>query len=329
MARFPLRRGEGRREKKKVWSRRHNPDGTMSLRDHIYELRHRLGLALLIILGGGVLGFLWFMYRVGPIPSLSDLLVGPYCELPPASEPNGIRVELAEGKCQLLQTQPFEVFLIQFKVGVAAGMVLTSPLWIYQVWAFITPGLYARERKFALTFVGFASVLFSAGAVLAYFVVPKGLEVLTGAFGGGQFATALAGDKYISFVITMLLIFGVCFELPLLVIMLNRVGILPYENLKRWRRGILFGLFVLAAFATPGTDPVSMIALSISMALLFELAVQVSRIHDRRQARRDAEAGLEGLSDDEASPLDLSPEPVPPPDPVPSPDAKSGLDDIT
>jgi sec-independent protein translocase protein TatC len=328
VARNPLRRGEGRREKK-PWSRRHNPDGTMSLRDHIYELRHRLGLALLIVLGGGVLGFLWFNFRVGPIPSLGNLLLGPYCALPPASQPGGIRFEPSPGVCQLLQTQPFEAFLIQFKVGVAAGMVLTSPLWIYQVWAFIAPGLYARERKFALTFVGFASVLFAAGAVLAYFVVPKGLEVLTGAFGGGLFATALAGDKYISFVLTMLVIFGVCFELPLLVIMLNRIGILPYENLKRWRRGILFALFVFAAFVTPGTDPVSMIALSISMGLLFELAVQISRIHDRRKARREAEEGLEGLSDDEASPLDLTPEPVPPPDPVPSPDTKAGLDDVT
>lgn len=325
MARFSHRRGEGRREKKtKTRSRRHNPDGTMSLRDHIYELRHRLGLAVLIILGGGVLGFLWFIYRIGPIPSLSNLLLGPYCELPPT-----VRFEPRPGQCQLFQTQPFEAFLIQFKVGVAAGAVLTSPLWIYQVWAFITPGLYAKERRFALTFVGFASVLFAAGAVLAYFVVPKGLEVLV-SFGGDAFITALAADKYISFVLTLLLIFGACFELPLLVIMLNRIGMLPYENLKRWRRGILFALFVFAAFATPGTDPVSMIALSVSMALLFEFAVQISRIHDRRKARRDAEEGLEGVSDDEASPLDLTPEPVTAPDPGPSgPDAKAGLDDVT
>jgi sec-independent protein translocase protein TatC len=296
----------------------------MTLRDHIYELRHRLGLAMLIILGGGVLGFLWFIYPVGPIPSLSQLVLGPYCELPPSVRfsPNG--------QCQLLQTQPFEAFLINFKIGVAAGMVLTAPLWLYQVWAFITPGLYAKERKFALTFVMFASVLFAAGALLAYFVLPKGLEVLV-SFGGDAFITALAADKYISFLLTLLFIFGVSFELPLLIVMLNRVGILPYHNLKRWRRGIVFSLFVFAAVATPGTDPISMIALGVAMAVLFEVAVQLSRIHDRRKARREALEGHDELSDDEASQLDYSPEPVEPEpvEPSSAPQTRAGYDDVT
>jgi sec-independent protein translocase protein TatC len=298
----------------------------MTLRDHIYELRHRLGLAMLIILGGGVIGFLWFIYPVGPIPSLSQLILGPYCQLPPSVRfsPNG--------QCQLLQTQPFEAFLINFKIGVAAGMVLTAPLWLYQVWAFITPGLYAKERKFALTFVMFASVLFTAGALLAYFVLPKGLEVLV-SFGGDAFITALAADKYISFLLTLLFIFGVSFELPLLVVMLNRVGILPYRNLKKWRRGIVFSLFVFAAVATPGTDPISMVALGVAMAILFELAVQISRIHDKRKAKREALEGFGDLNDDEASPLDdYTPEPVEQPEPVePSaaPQTRAGYDDVT
>ncbi len=292
----------------------------MTLRDHIYELRHRLGLAVLFVVLGGVLGFLWFAYRIGPIPSLGQLITAPYCSLPPE-----IRFE-PNGKCQLLQTQPFEAFLIQFKVGIAAGMVLTAPLWLYQVWAFVTPGLYARERKFALTFVGFATVLFAAGAVLAYFVLPKGLELLV-SFGGDQFITALAADKYISFLLTLLFIFGVSFELPLLVVMLNRVGILPYQNLKKWRRGILFALFIFAAVATPGTDPVSMIALGVSMAVLFELAVQLSRIHDRRKLKREEAEGLAGLDDDEPSPIDYSSEPV---EATPAPDIRaSGYDDVT
>ena len=292
----------------------------MTLRDHIYELRHRLGLALLIILSGGVFGFLWFQFRVGPIPSLGQLITGPYCALPV-----GIRFEPVPGKCQLLQTQPFEAFLIQFKLGIAAGMVFTAPLWLYQLWAFITPGLYAKERKFALTFVGFATVLFIAGAVLAYFVLPKGLEVLV-AFGGDQFITALAADKYISFLLTLLFIFGVSFELPLLIVMLNRVGVLPYANLKRWRRGILFALFVFAAVATPGTDPVSMVALGTAMVVLFELAVQICRIHDRRKARRDAVEFPE-LPDDAPTPMDdYSPEPG---RPSAAPDARAGVDDLT
>lgn len=291
----------------------------MTLRDHIYELRHRLGLAMLFIVLGGVLGFLWFQFNVGPIPSLGKILLDPYCALPE-------KVRFApNNKCQLLQTAPFEAFMIQFKVGIAAGMVLTAPLWLYQVWAFITPGLYARERKFALTFVIFASFLFAAGAVLAYFVVPQGLAVLV-SFGGDQFITALAGKEYISFVLVLLMIFGVSFELPLLVVMLNRVGMLPYVNLKRWRRGIIFALFVFAAVATPGTDPISMLALAVAMSLLLELAIQISRIHDRRKALREAAEAETGLADDEPTPMNYSPEPV---EPSSASDTRAGLDDVT
>jgi len=266
-----------RHEKKKMRSRRHNPDGTMTLRDHLYELRHRLGLALLALLAGCIFGFLWFQWRLGPIPSLGQLMTGPYCQLPTPP-----RVELNPGQCQLLQTQPFEAFLVQFKVGLAAGAVLTSPMWLYQIWAFITPGLYDNERKFTRIFVFLASFLFACGAVLAYYVVPKGLQVLV-SFGGDQFATTLVANEYISFVLVMLLIFGVSFELPLVITMLNRIGVLPYRNLKKWRRGIIFVLFVFAAFATPGTDPVGMLALAGAMTVLFELAVQIARIHDRKK----------------------------------------------
>jgi sec-independent protein translocase protein TatC len=290
-------RRESRREKKNLRSRRHNPDGTMTLRDHLYELKHRLGLALLALLIGCILGFLWFQWRVGSIPSLGSLMTGPYCQLP--SPP---RVELEAGKCQLLQTQPFEAFLVQFKVGLAAGAVFTSPFWLYQIWAFITPGLYDNERKFTRLFVILASFLFSCGAVLAYYVVPKGLAVLV-SFGGDQFATTLVANEYISFVLVMLLIFGVSFELPLVVTMLNRIGVLPYRNLKNWRRGIIFTLFVFAAIATPGTDPIGMLALAASMTVLFELAVQIARVHDRK---KDRQAVADGWGDPED--YDLKPE---------------------
>lgn len=278
-------RRDDRHDKKKLRSRQHNPDGTMTLRDHLYELRHRLGLALLGLLIGCIGGFLWFQWRIGPVPSLGSLLTGPYCALdsPP-------RIEFEDGVCQLMQTKPFEAFLVQFKVGLAAGAVVTSPFWLYQIWAFITPGLYANERKFTRIFVVLASFLFACGAVLAYYVVPKGLAVLV-SFGGDQFGTALAANDYISFILVMLLIFGVSFELPLLVTMLNRIGMLPYRNLKKWRRGIIFMLFVFAAIATPGTDPIGMLALSGAMTILFELAVQIARIHDRK---KDREAVADG-----------------------------------
>ncbi len=289
----------------------------MSLREHLYELKHRVGMALLALLVGCIAGFLWFQWRIGPIPSLGDLLTGPYCELP-APE---VRFEPTPGKCQLLQTQPFEAFLIQFKVGLAAGAVLTSPFWLYQIWAFITPGLYANERKFTRIFVVLASLLFMCGAVLAYYVVPKGLQVLV-SFGGDTFATALAANDYISFVLVMLLIFGVSFELPLLVTMLNRIGMLPYRNLRRWRRGIIFALFVFAAIATPGTDPIGMLALAGAMTVLFEVAVQIARVHDRK---KDRQAVAEGWGDPED--YDLEPDDVP--EKSKKAESPTGFDDVT
>ncbi|PPK71041.1 twin-arginine translocase subunit TatC [Actinokineospora auranticolor] len=309
----------------------------MSLRDHLYELRNRLGWAALFIMLGSVFGFIWYAVPMGPVPSLGRILLDPYCALPPEVRfsPNG--------KCQLFQSQPFEAFMVNFKVGVAAGMVLTAPLWLYQVWAFITPGLYAKEKRFASTFVVCASLLFITGGVLAFFVIPQGLSVLV-SFGGDTFITALSASSYISFVLVMLLIFGVSFEVPLLIVMLNRVGMLTYELLSKHRRGIIFGLFVFAAFATPGTDPVSMVALAVAMTVLVEFAIQLARVHDKRKARRElADDPSAGLSDDEATPMTFHTEPVersplpvdtvvgdstPERPPADKPE-KSGFDDVT
>lgn len=275
----------------------------MSLKEHLYELRYRLGLALLFIAVGGIFGFIWFGTRIGPVVSLGDLVTAPYCRPDLAQYRANITTD---GKCALLQTEPFEVFMIRLKVGTAAGAVLLSPAWLYQLWAFITPGLYTKERKFARTFVFFAAILFAAGAVLAYLVVPEGLKVLM-SFGGGQWTTALTGGKYVSFLLALLLIFGVSFELPLLVVMLNRAGVISYEQLHKWRRGLLMGLFVFAAIATPGTDPISMVVLALALCLLFEMAIQIARIHDRRKAKLRAAEGWDSLDDNEAAPFDYTP----------------------
>ncbi len=279
----------------------------MTLMEHLFELRNRLFIALSAVVLGGVLGFIWWDVSPFGLSSLGNLITGPYCGLPET-----LRLTPNPGKCQLLQTAPFEVFTIRMQVGMATGAVLTAPIWIYQVWAFITPGLYAKERKFALTFVGTASVLFAAGAVLAYYVVPAGLSFLAN-LGGGQFITALTGQAYVGFLLTMLAVFGLTFELPLLVVMLNRVGVLPYAKLKRSQRGILFGLFVLAAIATPGNDPISMLALAFALVVLFEASVLIARAHDRAVARQRAEQGWDDLDPDQPSPLNHQPDPIPPP----------------
>jgi sec-independent protein translocase protein TatC len=307
---------ESRRTRRRRRSRRHNPDGTMTLIEHIYEFRRRLGWALLAVVIGGIFGFIWFGTNIGPVEALGKIINAPYCAIPAE------RRFPSDGTCRLLQTVPFEAFMMQLKVGVAAGAVLTSPWWLYQFWAFIAPGLYSKERKYALTFVGFASVLFTIGALLAYWLLPHALQLLM-SFGSDFFATALTADKYISFVLSLLVIFGVSFELPLLVVMLNFTGVLKYAKLKRWRRGIIFLLFVFSAFVTPGQDPFSMLGLAGALTVLFEIAIQIARVHDRRKDRARRDEGWDQLADDEAAPFDYRPSAI---EDEPAP---ASTDDIT
>jgi sec-independent protein translocase protein TatC len=307
-----LRRLNPFRSDRRRWGRRHNPDGTMTLVDHLYELRYRLGVALVAVVIGGAFGFWWFSHSWLGIPELGGIMTRPYCQLPAELRfsPNG--------KCQLLQTKPFEAFTLQLKVGVSAGAVLLSPVWLYQIWAFITPGLYQKERRLAGTFVVLASVLFIAGAVLAYFVVPAGLGFMA-SFGGGSFFMALSGGDYINFVLLLLVIFGVSFELPLVVVMLNRAGLVSYERLKSWWRGIVFALFVFAAVATPGGDPFSMLALALTLSALFGGALVVCRQQDKTRAKNLATVGV-----DDASEIDTRPSQL---DTTPAEVSRSDLDD--
>ena len=273
-------------------------DGTMSLMGHLFEFRQRLFFAVLGIVGGTVLGFIWFGHGIPTIglPKLSEILTGPYCAVP-SSE----RVTFgADADCKLLATGPFSAVELQLKSALIAGVVVSSPIWLHQLWAFITPALYSKERRYAITFVTSGGLLFALGAVLAYVVIREGLTVLLG-FGGDATIAALTPDSYFSFLIAMLIIFGVSFELPLLLIMLNQIGLVSHANLKKSRRYSIFGMVVFAGLVVPGNDPITMGALAVALVVLYEFSVQIARVHDNRLDRRQATA----LSDDEASALPL------------------------
>lgn len=263
------------------------PDGRMPLMDHLRELRNRLIKAILGLVAGALVGWIFF-------PPIWDFLKQPYTRIPPE--------HCLNNKCDLVVHGIFDGFFIHLKVALIVGAILSSPIWLYQIWAFVAPGLYRRERRWTYTFLTAAVPLFVAGGALAYLTMDKGLKIFIGLAPGDT--TVLVGvQDYLGYAQAMLFIFGLTFELPLFVVMLNLVGVLTHERIRRSRRLLIFGVFVFAAVATPSQDPFTMLALALPTIVLFEIAELLAFLHDRRKAREPDP--YEGLPDDEASPLDL------------------------
>ena len=266
----------------------------MTLIAHLTELRNRIAKALLALLIATAVAFWWYEHGLG------EFIRAPYCGLDP-----DLRYEGDQG-CGLLITDVFGGVFIRLKVAFLAGSVLSAPFWLWQLWAFITPGLKRNEKRYGIVFVGVSTLLFALGAVLAYISLAAGLELLLGLAGEGTII-ALTAPEYIGFVLSLLVAFGVSFEVPLIAVALNLVGVLSYEVLSRSRRWIFFLTFVFAAFVTPTQDPFTMLLMAGPMVVLFEGAIQIARVVDKRRARREAAEAFPGVGEDEPSPIDASP----------------------
>ena len=253
-----------------------NDEGRMSVLDHLRELRRRLIIVAIVLAAGAVVG--WFLYN----PTL-DFLKHPYCSVSYKHRFPGTDT----GKCQLIYTGVLDGFTTRLKVSLISGAIFTAPIWLYQIWGFITPGLKKNERKYTVIFIVASTVLFFAGMTLAYLVLSKGLSVLIGQSGSGT-AAFLTVNNYLSFVTLLLTVFGLAFELPLLVLMANLAGVLPARLLRKSQRIAIFLIFLFAAVATPSTDPFTMCAMAVPMCLLFEGAVLIATIHDKRKAKAKA-----------------------------------------
>jgi sec-independent protein translocase protein TatC len=263
-------------------------DGRMALADHLRELRARLLRSVVVLTVAMVVALFFYDH-------LLNLVLAPYND---AKQALGDEVETKayiKGAAGPL--------LLQLKLSGIAALVCTSPFWLYQIWAFILPGLHPSERRWSRLFTAIAGPLFFSGVAVAYYVLPRGLEVLIG-FTPSELENLVEFGEYFSFFTRMLLVFGVAFEIPLFVIMLNLAGVISGKALGEHRAWIIVGTFVFAAAATPSTDPFSMLMLALPMTLLFAVSEIIARLIDRRRRR---ELGMD-LDDDEASDLDLDPD---------------------
>jgi sec-independent protein translocase protein TatC len=259
----------------------------MSLIEHLRELRSRLFKASVAIVIGTVAA--WGFY-----PQIFDLLSQPVNVIVEKAQSNGRDVRLVLGGVA-------DAFVLQIKVSVVTSMLVTSPIWIYQLWRFITPGLYRKEKLRAYLFASVATPLFVSGAVLAYIFLPIGLQLLFGftPLGVGNYVPV---DRYLSFFLRMVLVFGISFLTPLFIVMLNIFDMLEAKAItSRWRLVVLI-TFAFSAIATPTGDPVNMTLLAAPVLLLISVATFIAWLNDKRRARKRKDDPVLGLSDDEASP---------------------------
>jgi len=270
--------------------RRENPEGRMPLMDHLRELRNRIVKAALAIVVGMIVALIFS-------DQTFNFLTGPFCR----AKIHGMTGCSQVGD-QLVVSNIFDPLTLRIEVAFYIALIATSPIWFYQLWAFIAPGLYSREKKWAYIFTGTAVPLFVAGAVLAYEVMDRGLYYLLGLTPHGVGALITA-DSYMSYFMGMLVGFGIVFELPLIIVMLNVAGILTHERFRKWRRMMIFGIFLIAGIVNPSPDPTTMLILGGIAVALTEAAELFTYLNDKRRARLNPSPYAD-LADDELSPIE-------------------------
>lgn len=267
----------------------------MPLTEHLRELRSRLVKSGLAIVIGMVVGWIYY-------DALFTWLSAPFESVVEQARTDGREVTLA-------LTGVADPFVLQMQVAAVAGLVLSAPVWLYQLWRFVTPGLHRHERRWAIGFAAVATPLFAAGVMLAYTVLPFGLQILFG-FTPEGVENIVSVDRYLSFFIRTILVFGVGFLIPLLLVLLNFAGVLTGRKLVSWWRWIIVIVLVFSAVATPTGDPINLMLLAVPILLLVAVAVGVCVLNDRRRARRNPAVDYSTLDDDEISPLDEEPSPL-------------------
>jgi sec-independent protein translocase protein TatC len=259
----------------------------MPLMDHLRELRNRVVKIALAIIAGAAVS--WAFYN-----RIWAFIQRPYCQ--------------AVGYCQvnkpghsLILNGVMDGFYLHIKVAVIAGAIITSPIWLYQLWAFVAPGLYSREKRWTFAFLGTAVPLFGLGCFFAFLAMSRGLTFFLSMSGG--FTNLFTADTYIGYWIAMIVGFGLCFEVPLFLVILNLARVVTHERFRKWRRMIIFLVFVFAGIASPSPDPLTMLMLGGVVAALVEVAEVLIYLNDRRYARRHPDL-YAGLGDDELSPIE-------------------------
>lgn len=249
----------------------------MSLGDHLRELRYRIIFSMVIIALGVAVCALFYAYlyafMLEPYNQATSVLGQTHPHLDVQGAFSGV-------------TSPL---MLALQIVCVGGLVLTSPFWLYQVWAYLAPALLAKEKKYALAFLGAGVPLFLAGVAAAYVILPQAVVILLGFTPQDQdILNLLYIDEFLTLMLKMMLVFGIGFLLPVIVVSLNFMGVVPATSLKKARPYVLFGSAIFGAAATPGGDPFSMLALALPMMMLFLLAEFIARANDRRRARRNA-----------------------------------------